>query len=273
MAVKTGNKIRYKGVYRLYRNGVLASETPYNLTDAFGSTPAITVEELQLMTAQDIEARAAAMIQAISGKCNDFEVINNVIYKSDDCSDEEEFMIGQIIDFAGIEGTWDTDKWLDCDGRTLNTADYPELYGVIGREWTDASLSNDKFQLPYLGGRIALGFDRSSAELPRNSTDETAIDYNYGRVGNKGGFASVRLATRNMPKHNHELNIYNVNAEHGDSGHDYYPAQYIQIAAPAGTDKSWTGETKYEGGENAQSAIRHENRQPYAVVRKLIRYK
>jgi hypothetical protein len=79
MAVKTGNKIRYKGVYRLYRNGVLVSETPYDLTDAFGSTPAITVEELQLMTAQDIEARAAAMIGAISGRCTNLEIINDPV--------------------------------------------------------------------------------------------------------------------------------------------------------------------------------------------------
>jgi hypothetical protein len=77
--IKTGNKIRYKGVYRLYRNGALVSETPYSLIAAFGSEPAITVEELQEMTAQDIEARAAAMIEAIAGKCVNFEVINDPI--------------------------------------------------------------------------------------------------------------------------------------------------------------------------------------------------
>jgi hypothetical protein len=74
-----GDKIRYKGVYRLFRNGIPVQETPYDLTNAFGDTPAITVEELQMMTAQDIEARATAMIEAIAGKCGDFKVINDPI--------------------------------------------------------------------------------------------------------------------------------------------------------------------------------------------------
>jgi hypothetical protein len=64
------------------------------------------------MTTDEIETRATAMIEAIAGECSDFEIINNVIYESGECSDEEEFMIGQIIDFAVKDGTWDTEKWL-----------------------------------------------------------------------------------------------------------------------------------------------------------------
>jgi microcystin-dependent protein len=275
MATKTGNKIRHKGIYRLYRNGIPVSETPYNLLDAFGSVPAITIEELELMTTQDIEARAATMIEAIVGKCSDFKIINNVIEKSDDCSDEEDdYMIGQIIDYGGIHGTWDAEKWMDCDGSTLNVDDYPELYGVIGREWTLDSVPQDKFTIPNLKGRGTIGFDESSPASPRDTTIYNHVELNYGRIGNTGGKASVYLNSGDMvPRHSHDLKIHNVDAEHSDSGHDYYPAQFIQSTAPVGTDKSWTGQTEYAGGNDDGSVKAHENRSPYAVVYKLIRYK
>jgi microcystin-dependent protein len=266
---KTGNRIRYSGVYRLYRNGVLVKETPYSLLDAFGNTPAITIEELELMTTQDIEARAALMIEHIADKCTEFNVINNVIYKSDECSEEEEFMIGQIIDFAGIKDSWDVEKWTECDGRIANVADYPELYAVIGKEWTHDTLPETQFRIPNLRGRVTRGIWPAMNETPRSSPDVGV--YNDGRVGNTGGSDTVRLVLSQIPSHNHGLKIFNVNAEHSDSGHDYYPAQFIQNTKPTNTDREWTGETQYSGGGAGTDS--HENRQPYAVVYKLIRYK
>jgi microcystin-dependent protein len=271
MAKKLGNKIRYKGVLRLYHNGTLQHETPYSLLDAFDTTPAITIDELELMTTQDIEARAAAMIEYAIGGCMNFELINNVIYMSDDCSDEEdEFMIGQIIDYAGVENTWDTEKWLNCDGAILNIDAYPELYAIIGREWTHDSIVETKFQLPNLAGRVTLGINKSGPVTPRDISAQSDFTLNYGRVGNLGGFAGINLTKTQNALHSHELKIYNVDAEHSDSGHKYYPAQYIQKNTPSsGTvDKQWTGET-----QDAGSGSQHENRQPYAVVFKLIRYK
>jgi hypothetical protein len=89
MARKTGEKIRYKGHYKVYENGTV-STFQYNLTDAFDTTSAITVEELQVMTIEDIEARASAMINWLSRECTNVKLLNNVIYTSNDCSDNSE---------------------------------------------------------------------------------------------------------------------------------------------------------------------------------------
>jgi microcystin-dependent protein len=267
--MKTGNKIRYKGVYRLYRNGVPVSETPFDLTDAFGSTPAITVEELQLMTTQDIEARAAAMIEAIQGKCNDFEVINNIIYESNNCWEEDDFMIGQIIDFAGMDGSWDTEKWLNCDGSIVSASDYPELFAVIGNEWAYATLPTGMFALPDLQGRNAVGLNRSGSETPRNSTDYKLL--NYGRVGNTGGKESVALYPSNLPEFEMSLP--------GQTGGDNDDMSNKTAFAggdktPSETSFNFNLPVAYSRGKGSGDYNQpHYNLPPYSIVWKLIRYK
>jgi microcystin-dependent protein len=262
---KTGYKIRYKGVYRLYRNGVLVNEIPYSLLDAFGDVPAITVEELELMTTPDIEARAALMIEHIAGRCSEFNVINNIIYPSAECMDEEDFMIGQIIDYAGIDGSWDTDKWLKCDGSTLSTNNYPELYAVIGRAWTDDGTDATHFRLPNLRGRVTLGHDETTSDNPKHATNSINVQ-NYRRVGNDGGTMSVNLTGSQNGPHTHDTEKFSRRGypdESGDRTSNYY---WISEA----TDPGNVGMLSIE---SSGSAMPHENRQPYAVVFKLIRYK
>jgi microcystin-dependent protein len=268
------NKIRYKGVYRLYRNGVLVSEAPYDLTDAFGSTPAITVEELQLMTSQDIEARAVAMLETLTDRCDNFKVINNVLIESADCADgEDDFMVGQIIDFAGTQ--WDTEKWIECDGRILAVDDYPELYGVIGTEWTYDDIPSNQFRLPDLRGRVTVGFDENAKTDPRTTGQRDALFgikqqiENYGRLGNLGGEFQIALGIPELPSHSHVLNIGCGNTRHSDDGTKYAPARnFANTIAELNDPQTWTGVTASTGG-----GLPHENRPPYAVVHKLIRYK
>jgi microcystin-dependent protein len=263
--VKTGNAIRHRGVYRLYHNGATVSETPYNLTDAFGSTPAITLEKLQKMPAPMIEARAAAMINDIADRCYNFKIINNVIiYESDDCSDEEEFMIGQIIDYAGLDGKWDNTKWLKCDGSTVNVNDYPELYDVIGREWTDGGVSGTQFQLPNLRGRVTLGYDETAQSQPQDAAG--TLTKNYKAVGNIGGLTGVSLSKEQNGQHAHSTETFSRRGYpdgSGDRTDNYY---FISRT----NDPSHTTELTVNTSGNGAP---HENRQPYAVVFKLIRYK
>jgi microcystin-dependent protein len=290
---KSGNKIRYKGVYRLYRNGVLVHSTQYNLLNAFDGYPSITVEELEVMTTAEIETRATAMIEAISGECSDFEIINNVIYPSADCVEEEdEFMIGQIIDFAGQLGKWDTEKWVECLGQTVAIVDYPELYEVIGREWTyDDDVPADRFNLPDLRGRVTLGFNEDSPDTPRNSdfdykivSTPTQKSENYGRVGNYGGKLQQRITGYTAFPHVHQM-FAAIGATGGGSG-----TVELTSDAQVTANRENGGNLSYRMGKTNEGAtvgrtgssndINNmalnyplENRQPYAVVHKLIRYK
>jgi microcystin-dependent protein len=278
---KTGYKIRYKGVYRLYRDGVVVKETPYSLLEAFGDVPAITVEELAVMTTPDIEARAALMIAHIAGRCSEFNVINDIIYPSAECVDEEDdFMIGQIIDYAGIENSWDTEKWMNCDGRIVAIADYPELYEVIGHEWTYDNISSAvHFRLPDLRGRVNLGYDSNGKLTPRTEGKTVTKIFNvvigekyienYARIGNLGGEMTAELGTRHLPEHSHPLYIGCGNTRHSDDSRDYAPAKNFAESYEALNDpEKWEGITGRTGANKP-----HENRPPYAVVYKLIRYK
>jgi microcystin-dependent protein len=275
MPIETGNKIRWRGVYRLYRNEIPVSETPYNLLDAFGSTPAITIEELELMATPEIEARAAAMIEAIGGKCVDFKIINDIIYKSNDCEEEEDdTMIGQIIDFGGAQNTWDAEKWRECNGDVVAITDFPELYAMVGRRWTADTVAAGYFAIPDLRGRVALGFDAATSATPRNQDDITSSSpqkTNYAAVGNTGGATSVVLRTNQLPDFTMTL-PGQVGGDNDDMSNK---------TAFAGGDKSAT-ETSFNfnlpvqysrGKAQGNYGVSHENRPPYAVVYKLIRYK
>jgi microcystin-dependent protein len=277
MPIKTGNKIRYKGVYRLYRNDVPVSETPYNLLDAFGSTPALTIEELELMTTQDIEARASAMIEAIGGKCSDFKIINNIIEISAECVEEEDdFMIGQIIDFAGQQ--WDETKWMECAGQELAVVDYPELYEVIGREWTYSTIADNKFNVPDLRKRVMAGFDAASPATPRDSVSDSVFKAysNFGRVGNYGGEEFHRLSALELPGHTHFM-FANTSSTGAGSDFPTSASQVTKGREVADTLSFRTGKTDADAelgrtGETG-SDFTHENRPPYVVTRKLIRFK
>ncbi|MDO8454715.1 MAG: tail fiber protein [Sulfurimonas sp.] len=64
----------------------------------------------------------------------------------------EYFYIGEIKAFPYanllIEG------WLPCGGTILPVNSYQALYAVIGRNFTDNSVSNSQFALPNINGRV-----------------------------------------------------------------------------------------------------------------------
>ena len=76
--VKTGNSLRTKGIYRLYRNNVLQSQVNHNILDAFDSYPAITIEQWSKYTDAQALERGAAKIASMD-KCSDFKEIKLII--------------------------------------------------------------------------------------------------------------------------------------------------------------------------------------------------
>jgi microcystin-dependent protein len=192
--------------------------------------------------------------------------------------EEDEFMIGQIIDYAGTQDTWDDSKMMECNGRLLSTVDYPELYQVIGREWTyDESTPADRFNIPDLRGRLTIGFDAGSNAEPRQSnTDELKLEQNYGSIGNWGGKDAIQLSAFSLPDHTH-LMFANTDAQ-GSQTDKPSPTSSVSVERNSG------GNHQYRAGKTNEAAtlgltdvsgagLAHENRQPYRVVYKLIRYK
>lgn len=92
-----------------------------------------------------------------------------------------DFPPGVIMPFAGP-----ADKipagWMLCNGDSLNKADYPELFSVIGTNWGEPTPSS--FSLPDLRGVFLRGVSGESDDLFSDPDKATRIARNSG--GNTG---------------------------------------------------------------------------------------
>lgn len=103
--------------------------------------------------------------------------------------------VGTVVDFAGSTAPT---GWLLCGGQSLNRADYPSLFAVIGT--TYGSLTGATFSLPDCRGRVSAGRDFDQGGTAGRLT---AMSPNGTSLGATGGAQSVALSTNQLPAHNH----------------------------------------------------------------------
>jgi len=151
-------------------------------------------------------------------------------------------MLGEIILWSGASAPSDT-RLLLCDGSSLDSADYPDLYTLIGLTYGGTGPSD--FFLPDLRGRVAIGQSGSHS------------------LGDAAGTETVTLTTAEMPSHTHT-----------DSGHSHSTGNSILIATatpppldvlgpnpiPASTGSA-SANIQNTGGGGA-----HNNMQPYLTL-------
>ena len=77
---------------------------------------------------------------------------------------------GAVIPYAGSSAP---DGWLLCDGRTLQSDRYPELYAAIGTTYGQDKPGS--FKLPDMRGRVAAGANASNALASRAGADSKQI--------------------------------------------------------------------------------------------------
>ena len=92
--------------------------------------------------------------------------------------------VGEIKEFAGIVAP---NGWLFCHGQTLNIADKPALFAVIGNVYGGDGVTT--FALPDRRGKFGIG--ASDAES----------------VGIQSGSDSVLLSVENLPTHSHTMTL------------------------------------------------------------------
>lgn len=73
--------------------------------------------------------------------------------------------------------------WLPCDGQSLATKDYPNLYALIGNLYGGDFFL---FNLPDLRGRVVVGY---TEYVP----------------GHSGGYATHGLTVKEIPSHSHRI--------------------------------------------------------------------
>ena len=90
---------------------------------------------------------------------------------------------GSLMDWAGGDPP---PGWLECNGQTLATADYPALFAAIGYTYGGTGAS---FQLPNCKGRVTVHRD--------------AGDGDFAADGHVCGAKGHALAASEMPAHAH----------------------------------------------------------------------
>ena len=156
---------------------------------------------------------------------------------------ESLFSAGMVMAYAGRTPPI---GWLLCNGQVVNSADYPNLYASIGRDFVPQELAHlldeNTFCVPDLIGRTIVGVDSTARRVTSNGT-----------LGASGGEERHQLTIDEIPSHQH--------AQHGRSGSLNSDSKGNPI--PNGGDFP-SGLT---GGDQS-----HNNMQPYLVLNQIIKF-
>ncbi|NES68869.1 MAG: tail fiber protein, partial [Okeania sp. SIO2D1] len=110
--------------------------------------------------------------------------------------------VGTIVAYAASSAP---EGWLLCDGKSVSTSKYSDLYEVIG---TTYGGSNSNFNLPNLQGRVPVGYDETvhyyEYEKDANSKKVITI-YPFKDLGKAEGEVRHELSEGEMPKHAHGI--------------------------------------------------------------------
>lgn len=88
--------------------------------------------------------------------------------------------VGTVVSYIGSIDSMPR-NWLPCDGRAMNSASYPDLFKVIGRQFGDGSrLARDTseydFNLPDFRGRFLIGTGDNYYTTPMDSRSSSGDD-------------------------------------------------------------------------------------------------
>lgn len=92
--------------------------------------------------------------------------------------------VGVMVDYGGA---LPPAGWLLCDGQTYTETEYPALWAIIGRTYTDAGIAAGQFQVPDFRDRTAVGPTATLA------------------LGNKVGSKNVSAHSHTTPNHRHSI--------------------------------------------------------------------
>jgi microcystin-dependent protein len=156
---------------------------------------------------------------------------------------------GTITMFAGSTAPA---GWLICDGRSVSSTDFPELYAVIG---TTYGGYGSNFQLPDLRGRFPVGKDTGT----------------FASLGGKGGEEKHTLTIAEMPAHQHSGNDRAWHDKQKKNGQQWF----VGLNHDGG---SWMANAANDGLTNQDTATGttgsgqpHNNLPPYVVINYIIK--
>jgi microcystin-dependent protein len=154
---------------------------------------------------------------------------------------------GTILAYSGTNAP---SGYFMCNGTSLSSFTYPELFAVIGTFWGPGDGSLDEFgrvrnfKLPDMRGRVISGLDVGQSE--------------FNALGKTGGAKTHVLTVAEMPAHTHDFVANRSNNGGNNSG---------QPVNSDGSQVDYLHTTRSSG-----SGQPHNNLQPYGVANYIIKY-
>jgi microcystin-dependent protein len=153
---------------------------------------------------------------------------------------------GTIIQSAAVNVP---DGWLNCNGASLGTTVYANLFGAIGYTYGG---SGSNFNIPDIRGRVGVGAGSAGGLSNRI-------------LGVTGGAETHTLSVNEMPSHSHTL----TRRSNPDNGAFDTNSAHATESSAATTDREVLGtfSTNATGG-----GLAHNNMQPFIVIHYFIKY-
>lgn len=160
---------------------------------------------------------------------------------------------GVTVDFPSADPAKTPSGWVMLMGQAvLRTGQYATLFALFDISFGVGD-GVTTFNLPDTRKRVMLGYDPAGST---HATPSDKDDENYGKVGNTGGQRTHVLTVPEIPSHGHGY-------EAPDN-----PGIVVQFATNiAGIQGHHPATTDNTGG-----GLSHENRQPYLVMVKIMKY-
>lgn len=170
---------------------------------------------------------------------------------------------GVVVPYAG---TSSPDGWIICDGRSLATANYPNLFQAI--QYTYGG-SGDNFNIPDLRGRVAAGKNNMGTQGDANLITTSGAGFNGDTLGATGGAQSVTLTHEQsgLPAHTHTITGHQRNADSNVN------ATYLDVNTDSrSTSANFTTSSAGGGSTTANDASEaHNNVQPTIILYYIIK--
>lgn len=155
--------------------------------------------------------------------------------------------VGTIMPYAG---TKEPNGHLICDGRSIATADYQDLFDVIGYTYGG---SGANFSLPDLRAYTIIGVNNTTLNNGEDPGPGDHTGLSTRNLNDVGGAETHQLTIPELPSHTHTYNLP------GSAQDDKSQADNNAEPTP--------GTTGNTGGD-----VPHNNMQPYLVMHWVIRY-
>jgi microcystin-dependent protein len=169
---------------------------------------------------------------------------------------------GTISPFAG---TVAPEGWLLLHNQTLQIADYPKLFAIIGTQYGGNGTTT--FRLPDYRGRTAVGKDNMGG-VAANRITSTKSGINGNVLGAFGGSQTHTITINQMPLHGHPY-ITSSDTKGNSTGGLMAGNERFIGTAPAYTGTPTTNQTQSIGGTGGGQT--HQNTQPSIICNYIIK--